>query len=76
MVFSKGRAIKAVINTKGRIVTNRNLWVVIATTMPIVPRQLTKDQYPVCRKKTKQNKLKTKIISIPTDTTLNGKAHY
>lgn len=56
MVFSKGRAIKAIINTKGRIGTNRSLWVVISTTMSIVPRQLTKDQYPVCRKKTKQNK--------------------
>lgn len=56
MVLSKGRAIKAIIYTKGRIGTNRNLRVVISTTMPIVPRQLTNEQYLVCRKKTKQNK--------------------
>lgn len=59
--------------TKGRIGTNRSLGVEISTTMPIVPRQLTKDQYPVCREKTKQQT--NIIISIPTGTTLNEKGH-
>lgn len=51
---------------KGRFGTNKSLGVGISTEMPIGPRPLTNVQYPVYKKKTKQNKQKPQVISAPT----------